>query len=59
MRKGILDSTMNINRRRKREIERAREKMERYENWKEWVIASGGSLIKDKDGKYIGVMRIE
>jgi len=46
---------MKINRRRKRAIEKARKEMDRYEDWKEWVQAVGGNLVKDKDGRYRGV----
>lgn len=42
---------------RKRAIEKAEEKMDKYEQWKEYVEAVGGSLYKDKNGKVHGVMR--
>lgn len=50
---------MKINRRRKRAIEKAEKKTERYEDWKEHVRAVGGSLRKDKDGRYHGVLYVD
>lgn len=50
---------MKINRRRKRAIAKAEKKMDKYENWKEWVQAVGGSLQKGKDGKLHGVLHVE
>ncbi|WDF02919.1 hypothetical protein [Shouchella hunanensis] len=46
---------MEINRRRKRAIEKERVTMERYEDWKEWVLMTGGTLYKGKDGRIHGV----
>lgn len=42
---------------RKRAIEKAEIKMDKYEQWKEYVVAMGGSLQKGKDGKLQGVLR--
>ena len=50
---------MTINRRRKRAIEKAKEEIDQYEDWKEWVLAVGGQLIKDENGKYRGIGRYE
>jgi hypothetical protein len=50
---------MKINRKRKRAIAKAELKMDRYENWKEHVWAVGGSLRKDENGKYYGVLHVE
>lgn len=46
---------LKINRRRKRAIEKAEREMEILEDWKEHVLLVGGSLRKDRDGKYYGV----
>jgi len=46
---------MKINRRRKRAIEKAQKRLDRYEDWKERVTVVGGSLRKGKDGRYYGV----
>lgn len=50
---------LKINRRRKRAIEKAEKKMDRYEQWKEHVEVVGGTLRKGKDGKVYGVLTIE
>lgn len=50
---------MNINRRRKRAIEKAEKKLDKHENWKEHVQAVGGSLRKDKDGRYYGLLHVD
>lgn len=44
---------------RKRAIEKAERKLDIYEEWKEYVVAMGGSLQKGKDGKLHGVLRVE
>lgn len=44
---------------RKRAIEKAERKLDIYEEWKEYVLAMGGSLQKDKDGKLRGVLHVE
>ncbi|APB37964.1 hypothetical protein [Heyndrickxia coagulans] len=48
-------TNLKINRKRKRAIEKAEREMEILENWKEHVLLVGGSLRKDRDGKYYGV----
>lgn len=50
---------MTINRRRKRAIDKVRKEIDQYEDWKEWVLAVGGQLIKDENGKYRGIGRYE
>lgn len=50
---------LKINRRRKRAIEKAQKEMDKYESWKEWVVAVGGSLQKGKDGKYRGFLHVD
>lgn len=50
---------MKVNRRRRRAIEKAQKELDKYENWKEWVQAVGGSLQKGKDGRLHGVLRVD
>jgi hypothetical protein len=50
---------LKINRRRKRAIAKAEKEMDRYEQWKDFVEAVGGSLQKGKDGKLYGVLRVD
>lgn len=50
---------MKINRRRKRAIEKAQKEMDRYESWKEFVEAVGGTLHKGKDGRYRGILHVD
>lgn len=50
---------MEINRRRKRAIEKAEKELDRYEDWKEHVRAVGGSLIQGKDGRLRGILRVD
>lgn len=50
---------MRINRGRKRAIAKAEKHLDRYEQWKEYVQAVGGSLRKGKDGKLYGVLYVD
>lgn len=50
---------LKINKRRKRAIEKAQREMDKYGDWKEHVVAVGGTLIKDKDGRYRGILRVD
>jgi hypothetical protein len=47
-----------INRRRKRAIAKAEKEMDRYYAWQEHVEVTGGYLVKGKDGKLRGYMKI-
>lgn len=43
---------------RKRAIKKAQTRVDKYEEWKEWVEAVGGRLYKDKSGKVHGRMYV-
>lgn len=44
---------------RKRRIAKLERQLEKYESWKEHVEAVGGSLRRDENGKYYGVMYVD
>lgn len=54
-----MNGVRKLKKPRKRAIEKAEKELEKYKNWKELVLAVGGSIRKDQYGKCFGILHVD